>query len=144
MFRGLEITALILAVFPLVISSLEHYEEGLQSMKEWIRFRAEFVLFMNALGRQEIFFRQNIEDLLSTVVESEYDMARMLHDPEDQGWKDAKVESKLKARLSGKHEYECYMAVISAIHEVLQKLRRKLKITTDQVSFRIRVFSLIE
>jgi hypothetical protein len=133
MVTGLEITALILAVFPLIIVGLEHYEEGFQSMKEWIKFRGEFSVFMNALGRQKIFFCQNIEDLLSTVVESEYDMVRMLDDPEDQGWKDPEVEAKLRIRLSGRHEYRCYMSVVSAIHEVLEKLLHKLKITPDQV-----------
>ena len=134
MLTGLELAGLILAAFPLVISGLEHYEKGLQSMKEWVRFRAEFFVFMNALCRQKIFFLQNIEDLLSTVVESEYEMARMLDDPEDQGWKDPTLEARLKMRMSGKHEYECYMVVVSSIHEVLQRLRSKLKITTDQVS----------
>jgi hypothetical protein len=71
MVTGLEIAALILGVFPLIIVGLEHYEQGFQSMKEWVKFRGEFSVFMNALGRQKIFFRQNIEDLLSSVVESE-------------------------------------------------------------------------
>lgn len=102
-------------------------------MKEWVKFRGEFSVFMNALGRQKIFFRQNIEDLLSSVVESEYDLVRMLDDPEDQGWKDPKVEAKLRMRLSGRHEYKCYMSVVSAIHDVLEKLWHKLKITPDQV-----------
>ncbi|KAI9781916.1 MAG: hypothetical protein M1816_002139 [Peltula sp. TS41687] len=132
MFTGLELTAFVLAVFPLVISGLEHYGAGCQSMKEWVRFRAEFALFMNALHRQKVFFRQNIEDLLSTVVESEHSMARMLNDSKDEGWKDPKLEARLRLRMSGKHEYECYMATVSSICEVLEKLKRKLRITDDQ------------
>lgn len=131
MVTGLEIAALVLAIFPIVISGLEHYGSGLRSIKEWIKFDAEFTLFMNALCRQQIFFRQNMEILLSSVVESDYDMARMLDDPHDKGWQDLSVETRLRARLSGSQEYECYMAIVWTILQVLEKLQRKLKLTDD-------------
>ena|SRR5579862_9210183 len=133
MLTGLELSGIVLAVFPILISGLEHYEEGFRSIKEWIRFRAEYASFINALSRQKIFFRQSLEDLLTTVVESEFEMARMLDDPKDEGWEDPELESKLKARLSGKHEYECYMDTVSSIRDVLQELGRQLRIKAGQV-----------
>ncbi|KAI9652014.1 MAG: hypothetical protein M1831_007255 [Alyxoria varia] len=125
---GLETISLILAIFPLVISGLEHYEEGFQSMKEWYKFRAEFALFVNKLAQQKIFFRQNIENLLSPAVQSDYDLTKMLDDPNDGLWRSQKLESRLRARLAGINEYECYMLLLIEIHRLLNKLRRKLKI----------------
>ncbi|KAL4911386.1 hypothetical protein BDW74DRAFT_184750 [Aspergillus multicolor] len=139
MITGIEVAGLILATFPLLISGLEHYGGAFESMREWIRFRAEFAVFMNALCRQKIFFRQNIEDLLSSVIDSEYDMAYMLDDPNDPGWKDSDLEWKLRKRLSGAHEYDCYMDTISSIHTVLGKLESKLHIASDQKPQRLQV-----
>lgn len=50
MLTGLELTAFILAVFPLIVSAMEHYEHEFELMKDWIRFRAEFTAFTNALS----------------------------------------------------------------------------------------------
>jgi hypothetical protein len=133
MLTGVELAGLALAVFPLVISGLEHYEEGFQCIKEWIRFRVEFSRFLNAVCRQKIFFRQNIEALLSPIVESEYEMSQLLDNPGSQAWGDAELNEKLKKRLPGVMEYECYMATVSSLLEVLEKLKHKLKIVDGQV-----------
>ena len=137
MATGMEIAGVILASFPLIVSALEHYGEGLQTMQDWVRFRTHFNGFLNDFIRQQIFFRQHIEDLLSTVVESDYHMGCMLDDPEDPQWKDPDLEGKLKDRLPGKREYESYMTTVSAILGVLDKIRKKLSITDDKVSLSI-------
>jgi hypothetical protein len=134
MATGMEIAGVILASFPLIVSALEHYGEGLQSMQDWARFRTHFNGFLNAFIRQQIFFRQHIEDLLSTVVDSEYHMGCMLDDLEDPQWKDPRLEGKLKKRLPGNREYESYMTTVLAIFDVLNKIRKKLNITDDKVS----------
>jgi hypothetical protein len=141
MATGMEIAGVILATFPLIISALEHYGEGLQSMQDWVRFRTHFNGFLNDFIRQQIFFRQHIEDLLSGVVDSDYHMGCMLDDLEDSQWKDAHLEGKLKKRLPGNREYESYMTTVSAILGVLDKIRKKLSITNDKVSFSLAVRS---
>ena len=134
MATGLEVAALALAVFPLVVSTLEHYEDGFQVMKDWIRFRAEFTAFANALAVQKILFRQMIEDLLSSFVASDIDMARMLQDPNDVLWKDELMEDMLRRRLSGQHEYECFTSEVQEIYRLLERLCSKLKIDPNHVS----------
>ncbi|KAF2498690.1 hypothetical protein BU16DRAFT_615708 [Lophium mytilinum] len=129
---GVEIAGLILGSFPLIISALEHYGEGLETMQEWVRFRTDFNGFLNDFIRQQIFFRQHIEDLLSTVVDSDYHMGCMLDDPDDPQWKNSDLEGKLKRRLPGKQEYESYMITVPAILGILEKIRKKLSITDDK------------
>ena len=134
MATGIEVAGLILGSFPLVVSALEHYGEGLEAMQNWARFRTDFNAFLSDFIRQQIFFRQHIEDLLSTVVESDYHMGCMLDNPHDKLWKSPALEQKLKLRLPGKREYESYMVTVSAIQTILDKIRTKLNITEDKVS----------
>ncbi|KAH0559170.1 hypothetical protein GP486_004294 [Trichoglossum hirsutum] len=139
MVTGIELAGLILATFPLVISTLEHYENGFQQIKEWVRFRGEFAMFLNAMNRQKIFFRQNIEELLSPIVASEYEMSQLLDAPGGPAWMDEELNEKLRKRLPGKYEYECYISTVSAILELLEKLKHKLKIVDGQVGYSSRV-----
>ncbi|KAF2661222.1 hypothetical protein K491DRAFT_619878 [Lophiostoma macrostomum CBS 122681] len=132
MATGIEIAGLILGSFPLIVSALEHYGEGLEAMQDWARFRTDFNAFLNDFIRQQIFFRQHIEDLLSTVVDSEYHMGRMLDDSTDEQWKSPVLEHKLKMRLPGKQEYESYMVTVSAIQTILSKIRKKLRIAEEK------------
>ena len=133
MLTGIEVAGLVLAVFPLVINALEHYEDGLQPLKEWMRFRNEFATFMNALCRQKIFFRQNIEELLGPIVASDFEMAQLLDDPDGPAWKSEELDRKLRARLPGKYEYECYTTTTVYILQLLEKLKAKLNVTDGQV-----------
>ncbi|KAI9668915.1 MAG: hypothetical protein M1829_005227 [Trizodia sp. TS-e1964] len=133
MLTGVELAGIILATFPLVISGLEHYENGFQQIKDWIRFRADFAKFMNALCRQRIFFRQNIEELLAPVVASEYEMSQLLDNPGGQAWADPELNEKLIMRLPGEYEYECYISTAVSILELLEKLKLKLKIVEGQL-----------
>lgn len=133
MLTGIEVAGVVLAVFPLVINALEYYEHGLQPIKEWVRFRGEFSAFMNALCRQKIFFRQNIEELLGPIVASDFEMAQLLDNPEGPAWKSKDLDMKLRNRLPGKYEYECYTTTTRYILQLLEKLRTKLNITDGQV-----------
>ncbi|KAL8978301.1 MAG: hypothetical protein Q9205_006081, partial [Flavoplaca limonia] len=128
MATGIETAGLILAAFPLVITALEHYENGFQVIREWVRFKGEFAAFLNALIRQRIFFRQNIEELLGPIVASEYEMSVLLDNPGGEAWADESLNAGLRQRLPGKYEYESYATTVSYILETLHKLMAKLKI----------------
>src|ERR1700722_19423779 len=110
MLAGIELAGIILAAFPLVIGGFGHYENGFQQTKEWIQFKGHFARFLNALCRQRIFFCQNIEELLTPIVASEYEMSQLLDNPGGQAWADPQLNEKLKKRPPGTYEYECYTA----------------------------------
>ena len=130
----IETAGLILAIFPLVISALEHYQNGFHVIREWIRFRGEFAAFLNALVLQKIFFRQNIEELLPSIISSEYEMSLLLDHPGGSAWADNSLNQRLRRRLPGKYEYESYTTIVTYVLEILEKLKAKLKISDDQVS----------
>ncbi|KAF8451453.1 hypothetical protein BDZ91DRAFT_809507 [Kalaharituber pfeilii] len=128
MATGLEVAGLILATFPLIISALESYENGFRTIKEWSRFRNEFMIFMKSVGKQKLFFRQNIEELLAPIIKSEDHMLWLLNNPGGEGWRDKELNEKLRKRLTGKYEYECYMSTVGSILALLEKLKGKLKL----------------
>ena len=130
---GLELAGIILATFPLIINGLENYENGFQMIKEWSRFRNEFMVFMKSVGKQKLFFRQNIEELLLPIVESDDHMTWLLDNPAGQGWKDQELEEKLRRRLMGMDEYEYYMSTVGSILALLGKLKNKLKLVDGEV-----------
>lgn len=130
---GLELAGAILAAFPLIIDGLEHYENGFQIIKEWARVRTEFNVFMEMVGKQQLFFRQHIEELLAPIVKSEDHMHWLLENPAGLGWKDPELDGKLRKRLMGMDEYKCYMSTVSSILTSLDKLKRKLKLVDGQV-----------
>lgn len=138
MLTGFDIAGLVLATFPLVIAALEAYDDGFQQIKEWIRFKGEFAAFLNALARQKIFFRQNMEELLAPIVESDYEMGQLLDDPDGAAWKSDDINERLKQRLSGRYEYEAYLAAVKSIMELLEKLKQRLKIEDNQVREALR------
>ncbi|KAJ5714165.1 uncharacterized protein N7483_011346 [Penicillium malachiteum] len=134
---GFEIAGLVLAIFPLVISGLEHYGSSVESMKEWIRYEKEFKMFQNALNIQRLFFYQNIQKLLSLTVQSDHEMAKMMNNPHDPLWKDPRLEVALRRRLPGEMEYSCYMESVETFHEALQKLETKIQPLQEKVRFRL-------
>ncbi|KAF8421820.1 hypothetical protein EV426DRAFT_711622 [Tirmania nivea] len=134
MVTGIELAGVILATFPIIISSLDAYENGFQTMKEWSRFRKEYLVFMTALGKQKLFFRQNITALLDPIIKSEDHMLRLLEDPGGKDWKDPELDDMLRRRLEGLDEtYECYMETVSSILALLEKLKGKLRLGEGEV-----------
>lgn len=134
MVTGLEVAGIILATFPLIISGLDAYEYGFQTMKEWSHFRKEYLVFMTALGKQKLFFRQNITTLLDPIVKSEDHMLQLLEDPGGKDWKDPELNDMLRRRLEGLEEtYECYMETVGSILALLEKLKGKLRLGEGEV-----------
>ncbi|KAI0451143.1 hypothetical protein F5B21DRAFT_528256 [Xylaria acuta] len=126
MFGALEIVCLSLSIFPLVISLLEHYEDGYHSLSDWVLFRREFVHLVNSLSREQIIFRQHIEGMLRSITDSEYDLKEMMDDMDSSGWSNAVLISRLKSKLSGEGEYENYNTSIETIHNCLKSMKTRL------------------
>lgn len=74
MITGVETAGLVLAIFPLLVSALEHYQEGFERLSDWWKFRTEFIGFVHVIGRQAILFDENLEELLSPLIISDAEM----------------------------------------------------------------------
>ncbi|KAI1169462.1 hypothetical protein F4777DRAFT_222057 [Nemania sp. FL0916] len=126
MTGAVEVVSLVLAVFPLVISILENYEDGYRGLGDWVFFRREFAHLINGLNREQIIFRQHIERMLRSITESEFELKEMMDDLTSPGWESEELTAKLQHKLCGEGEYDNYIASIKGIHEYLVNMRRRV------------------
>ena len=131
MITGVETAGLVLAVFPLLISALEHYREGFEPLKDWWKFQTEFVAFIHVIGEQSLLFDENLEELLSPIISSDTEMDILLRNPMGSAWKDPQLETKLRARLP--KSFEIYRDVILEMKACVDKLQKKLAMQGGKV-----------
>jgi hypothetical protein len=123
---GFEAASLILGAIPLVISSLEHYKQGIsvfrQASLEIERIEAE-------LKFQQIVFQQTLQVLLHrTLPESE--LRELLSDRRSSKWQSEEVESGLKKSL-GDDGYTIFMDSVSQLFDTVSSLEKSLRNITD-------------
>ena len=133
MITGVETAGLVLAVFPLLVSALEHYQEGFEKLKDWWKFRTDFLAFMHVIGRQAILFDENLEELLSPIISSDAEMNTLLRDPTGPFWRRAELEEKLRDRLP--KSYESYRNTIDDMKETMDVLQKKLGIQNGKLAW---------
>ena len=99
MVTGVETAGLVLGAFPLILSFLEYYGQGLETLQEWWKFRTEFLSFLHQVGVQSVFFRENLETLLAPIVVSDAEMNALLEHPGGPIWKGPTLDQRLHERL---------------------------------------------
>jgi hypothetical protein len=128
---GVEAAGFVLAAFPLIMSALNHYQEGFESLQDWWRFRAEFVEFIHEIGTQSVLFSENLEELLRPIVLSDAEMDALLREPGGRAWNDPDLEARLQQRLP--QSYGWYRCAINDMNIIMEKLKAKLGIRHGQV-----------
>ncbi len=124
---GIEIVGIALAVFPIVITLLENYQDGYDTLRDLAQFRREFTHLVNELNREQIIFRQHVEATLRSITESEFELREMMDDVHSERWKSPELALELQRKLCGVGEYENYRASMSAIHDSLSAMATRLK-----------------
>lgn len=124
---GVEAAGFVLAVLPLLISALEDYRKGSEPLKDWWRFRTVYKECYQNISIQKIFFEENLEQLLTPLVEDEDQLAALLEKPGGDGWKDPDLEEMLKKKMP--KSYDLYLGVIEEMNDVVEKLGNGLGIT---------------
>ncbi|KAI9853577.1 MAG: hypothetical protein M1813_002057 [Trichoglossum hirsutum] len=131
MVTGCEVAGLVLAGFPIVIAYLKHYQEGFSTLQDWWKFRTEFVAFRHEISCQSLLFVENLEHLLSPIVDSDVEMDGLVNNPNSPLWHDPDMEQRLQKRLP--KSYETYRDTIDDIQRTMDELKRTLNIKGDEV-----------
>ncbi|KAL8996045.1 MAG: hypothetical protein Q9169_004357 [Polycauliona sp. 2 TL-2023] len=124
MITGVETAGLALAALPLVISALEHYNEGLKPFKDFFRYKALIKELVNGLKLQEILLRNTCEQLLTGVVDSDVELADLLHDPTSSAWSRDILVSSLRERLQ--HSFDIFVTLVSGLRATLDMLTARI------------------
>jgi hypothetical protein len=121
---GIEVAALVLGVFPLVISGLENLERGLKPVRDLIHYKAELIALHAFVDSEYAKFLNSLELLLQSIVHPS-ELHHLLKNPRHVGWRTPHLKATLRRRL-GHSEDEFYKAV-NVIEEGVEDLRAALK-----------------
>ena len=126
MAPGIETAGLVLATFPIVISFLEHYVKGVETIRKWRFYSRELDIYARKLEVERVKYLNTTENLLLDIVKSEDDLASMLSDPESAPWQKPEYKDLLRDQL--RHSYDVYFATIHDMMQNLEGLKTKLGI----------------
>jgi hypothetical protein len=119
---GLEAVGLVLAVLPLLVATVEHYDDVLRPFKRYKNFNSEIKRFKNELSSEQVIF--HAESLLLLASITSYDVAaKMLEDRDHPSWKDFELEAKLAKFLGS--SCEACKNIVGLIDEDLSKIREE-------------------
>lgn len=131
---GVEIAGLVLGSFPLLISALEHYRNGAETMLKWHNFRHAYKKCRRDLRFYEYWFDQTLRQCLLPLVVDDNELEELINDPTGEAWRDSHLEAKLAARLP--QSYSLYLEIVLEIFEMMEKLKDELGIERSSLNVR--------
>ena len=126
MVSGIESAGLVLATFPIIVSFLEQYVRGVETIQKWRFYTRELAVYARKLEVQRVTYLNTTEKLLDGIVESENDLATMLSNPASAPWQKLDYTDRLRIRLH--HSYDVYFATTHDMMQKLESLKTKLGI----------------
>ena len=134
MATGIEITGLVLAAFPLLISGLEHYAEGVDTIARWWRYDREIASLRRLLLAEQIVFQGTCEQLLTaTGIPPGPELEDLLDNASSPRWKDAELDRKLRDSLG--RSYVSYLECVKEMRSITDKLQDTLELApSDKVT----------
>jgi hypothetical protein len=121
---GLEVAGVVLGALPLVISALEHYARGAESVKIYYRYKIQLQNLIDAVKTQKVIFTNTLEQLLTGIVPADK-MTAVIADPAAH----PKVDLRLKGIL--RDGYDAYFSNVRGMQVALATVMAKLKLDAD-------------
>lgn len=101
---GIEVVGIVLGSIPLLISGLEHYADGIRTMKNMWEYEAVIGHLVTIFTLDQAIFRHSCQELLLPVL-SDTQAAELL-DGVSPKWEDKDLDRRLKKRLGD--DYQAY------------------------------------
>lgn len=126
MVNGVELAGLIMAAIPLVIKGLEHYADGVRTIKKWWRYRRELKSLAQSLIVEKTLFCGSCERLLNELAIDDDLFVELVENPGGPSWRGEQLDLKLRQHLGSK--YSLYQAFIEDMASAVKELTRRLEI----------------
>lgn len=126
---GIEAAGLVLAVFPIVVSGLQHFTEGVETMKAWKRYQRELAKYARTLETQRVVYLNTIDRLFEGIIESNEELEAFMKDPGASFSNKPQYEERLRTRLG--RSYDNYNKIMADMLEALKLARKELGIDED-------------
>ena len=132
---GVELIGIILASLPLAISAIEHYRDGLDPFKDYVRYDCTLKSFRTQLRIQQHFFQGTLKLLLLRDL-APHEVCDLFPDAGqymDVGlWGTPEIHMKLYERLRSK--YDDFMDAVREMESVMTQLMKGLEIEVSTTS----------
>ncbi|RPA84580.1 hypothetical protein BJ508DRAFT_323489 [Ascobolus immersus RN42] len=116
----MEAVSLVLSVFPLLITTVEHWESCMDSTKRFFRWKNELQNTSIELSVQELKFRMNLQSLLAPIV-PKADIMEMIDNPKSDLWKpDGETGIALARKLGDASSH--YQRIVRNCERILREL----------------------
>lgn len=132
---GLEIVGLLLGIFPLIISGLEHWRDVAKVGGFFWRVRKEYTKCRSDVQFHEILYKRNLKELLLPIVNDADEVARLVGDPGGKDWSSKALQERLEGRLQ--ESYGLYMEIIREMNETAEELRKELSLDKATVQSKL-------
>ncbi|KAM7185321.1 hypothetical protein V8F20_011854 [Naviculisporaceae sp. PSN 640] len=93
-----EIAGVVLGSLPLLISALEHYGDGVRTLKKWTKYEDELKSVIRNLETERTRLQNTCEKLLDGLV-PDYRIDPMAKDPFGSLWQEKNTQKKIRSRL---------------------------------------------
>lgn len=120
---GFEVLGVVLGTIPLIISAVEHYQEGLHTVRRWRSYEAELQSLKRKLGNENAIFINTCQQLLSGIVGS-VEHEKLIEEPFGAFWANTDISDQIALRLD--HVYEPFKATVVAMDVHLREIKSKL------------------
>ncbi|KAJ0370676.1 hypothetical protein COL154_001050 [Colletotrichum chrysophilum] len=140
---GFEVAGVVLGTIPLVISALEHYKQGISTIRTWRNYNRELRILILSLETERVRFQDVCEKLLVGLV-SPCQIESMIEDPFGPAWQEDVIQAKIKARLW--RSFSIFEDIVTDMEEATKEMMKKLdlqpdgKIKWQEATFVIREF----
>lgn len=138
---GFEVAGIVLGSIPLLISTLEHYCEGVTTLQRWRKYKRELRSLIRNLETERVKLQNVCEKLLDGLV-SLSQFEAMIKSPLSELWKRQEIHRKIRGRLW--EASDVFEATICDVNSAIEEMTKRLDSQNDgKVSeFRRGVFTL--
>lgn len=123
---GIEAAGLVLAIFPIVVSGLKDFTEGLETIKNWRRYHRELAKYSRTLETQRIVYLNTIERLFEGIIQSNDELEAFMMDPATAFAHNPQYEERLSIRLG--RSYGNFSRIMADMLEALKAAEKELGI----------------
>src|SRR5579862_2172309 len=109
---GIEIIGLLLGVAPLLISAIEHYNDGLDPLKAFIQWKGKLSQALRDLWHQHNLYYMTLCILLKEITTAA-ELHDMMTNPRSSLWKSGEIGQRIQTKLG-----VGYMGYLSTIEEI--------------------------
>jgi DNA repair ATPase RecN len=123
---GFEIVGVILGVIPLIIEAFDRSEQAFAAFAAYRRYPKELAKLDSKLGAQKTVFRNNCNNLLSTITNDRQKVHDMLSQPSHEAWQDKILQQNFKNNVGALDQsFESCQQTMEQIYEALQSISQE-------------------